>query len=476
MECWIWIAPLPFRTPRQRLPNNRQHALNRLMSLSRTLKKNTEMKRHFIDFMEKTFENKHAEIAPPVDKDKECWYLPSFGVYHLQKPGQIRIVFDSSARFSGVSLNDVLLRGPDLNNSLLGVLMRFRTEPVAVMTDIQQMLNCFLVREDHNDYLCFLWFRNHQLDGEIVEYRMRVHVFGNCPSPAVAIYGLKRTAIEGENEYGVETTDAEGYIKVGLIFGKTKLAPKFEFTIPRLELCLAVLAVEIAEVISEELDLEMKNMKFFTDSKLIMEQEPFQLISLLFQRGSVVQRSFRTHTPVSQLRKPLNSFILSRMQNYSLRTNFIEAKRELQIGPTGINQQVENYLSEQGCTWLFNPLHSSHMGGSWERMIGVTRRILNAMFLKLGPSRLTHEVLTTLMAEVKAIVNSRPLTPVSSDPEQPSILTPAMLLTQKIGAHTVPPGQFDDNDIYRRQWRQVQHLANEFWKRWRNEYICCFQS
>lgn len=121
-------------------------------------------------------------------------------MYHSQKPGQIRIVFDSSARFNGVSLNDVLLRGPDLNNSLLGVLMRFRSEPIVAMTDIQQMFHSFLVREDHRDFLRFLWFRNHQLDDEIVEYRMKVHVFGNCPSPAVAIYGLKRTAMEGESE------------------------------------------------------------------------------------------------------------------------------------------------------------------------------------------------------------------------------------------------------------------------------------
>lgn len=49
-----------------------------------------------------------------------------------------------------------------------------------------------------------LRFRNHQLDDEIMEYRMRVHVFVNCPSPGVVIYGLKRTAIEGESEYGTE--------------------------------------------------------------------------------------------------------------------------------------------------------------------------------------------------------------------------------------------------------------------------------
>lgn len=109
-----WIAPLPFRLPRPRLPNNRAQALSRLNSLRRTLNKNPEMKEQFVSFMEKLFENGHAESAPPLLDDTECWYLPIFGVYHPQKPGQIRVVFDSSAQESGHSLNSVLLSGPDL--------------------------------------------------------------------------------------------------------------------------------------------------------------------------------------------------------------------------------------------------------------------------------------------------------------------------------------------------------------------------
>ena len=66
--------------------------------------------------------------------------VPSpFGVYHPKKPTQIRVVFDSSAEYEGVSLNGELLSGPDLMNSLLGVLFRFRMETTAVMCDIEQM-------------------------------------------------------------------------------------------------------------------------------------------------------------------------------------------------------------------------------------------------------------------------------------------------------------------------------------------------
>ncbi len=136
-----WVGPLPFRYPRPSLPNNREHAVTRLYSLRCTLLKRPEMKQQFTDFMQRLFENDHAEYAPPLSGDQERWYLPFFGVYHPKKPNQIRVVFDSSAQFQGLSLNRVLLTGPDLNNTLLGVLIRFRKEPVAVTVDIQQMFH-----------------------------------------------------------------------------------------------------------------------------------------------------------------------------------------------------------------------------------------------------------------------------------------------------------------------------------------------
>lgn len=134
--------------------------------------------------MEKLFENKHAEKAPSIGEKCEFWYLPIFGVYHPQKPDQIRVVFDSSAQQHGVSLNSVLLTGPDLNNTLLGVLLRFRKDLIAVTADIQQMFYACLMRHDHRNYLRFLWHRNND--------------FGNSPFPAVAIYCLQRAAQKGE--------------------------------------------------------------------------------------------------------------------------------------------------------------------------------------------------------------------------------------------------------------------------------------
>lgn len=219
-ESNSWVAPLPFRKPSQRLPNNIDKALTRLSSLLHTLEKKPEMKSHYVTFMQNIFDRDHAEVAPPFREGQECWYLPTFGVYHPQKPGQIRVVFDSSAKKQGISLNDVLLSDPDLNNSLLGVLLHFRRELVAVTADIEQMFHSFIVKKEDRDFLRFFWFKENDTSQEIIEYRLKVHVFGNSPSPAVAIYGLQRAAAYGEEEYGPDAkhfVEREFYVDDGLL-------------------------------------------------------------------------------------------------------------------------------------------------------------------------------------------------------------------------------------------------------------------
>ncbi|XP_033103147.1 uncharacterized protein LOC117105951 [Anneissia japonica] len=143
----MWTAPLTFRSPRPRLPNNREQAWKRAVILHKSLVKDCVKRQHFITFMKVVLDNGHAERAQPLNKDEECWYLPLFGVYHPKKRDKIRGVFDSSATFQGVSLNKVLLKGPDLTNELVGVLMRFRREGVAVCGDIENdgLTSC----EDH---------------------------------------------------------------------------------------------------------------------------------------------------------------------------------------------------------------------------------------------------------------------------------------------------------------------------------------
>lgn len=1034
-----WEMPLPFRSPKVVMPNNRKQALNRLLGLLRTFKKKPQMERDYFEFFGKVLERGHAVLVPPEELEEnqrdpkttgQTWYLPHFGVYHPKKPKQIRVVFDSSCEFKGVSLNKELLAGPDMMNSLLGVLMRFRQENVGAVCDIEQMFHSFHVDPKHRDFLRFLWFRNNDPSQEIVEYRMVVHLFGNGPSPAVATFGLRKTADEGEEEHGTKVktfihqdfyvddgltsqptdkdaielikgaqatlssaslrlhkvasnsvavmeafptedrvkdvrdmdlrhdtlppqrslgvqwdlqkdtftfsvsleekpftrrgvlsvvnsvydplglaapvvligklllqhlvivgkekqndmplgwddplpenlkrrwqcwrdelpelenvsvqrcyhpksfnrvirsevhafsdaskdatgaavylrqVDGTGAVSVTLAYGQAKVAPTRPITIPRLELCAAVLSTQAVKRLKKELSIEIHEVIFYTDSKVVLgyvknetrrfhvyvanrvqlirdASEPHQwryvdttenpadlatrgvtatalmqsnwlngppflkqtslnppssddhgtaidendpevrkqisvystssdrahdlgsdrfkrfsnwpalrraiaslikrakecktkpqpqaanrdlTLTLLNQSTSIIvtavqrevfadeiaalerednntpesrsslnqrrrilqkstlyrldpfvdedgilrvggrlQRSdltFEERHPVLlpknhhlsklliryyhekvhhqgrqithgalrsagywvvgghkmvasivtscvnckklrgqtltqkmaelpadrlevsppftgvgldvfgpwtiQTRKlrggaaeskrwgliftclssraihievlqsmDTDAFICALRRFFAIRgpaailrcdcgTNFVGAKSELANALSEMDEKkIKRYVTEQGCEWKFNPPHSSHFGGVWERQIGTIRRVLNAMLLSLGSSQLDHELLVTLMAEVTAIVNSRPLTAITSDTDEPKPLSPSMLLTMKQRPLYPPPGKFVAQDLYaRRRWRRSQYLADQFWIRWKREYLQSLQ-
>ena len=158
-------------------------------------------------------------------------------------------------------------------------------------------------------------------------------------------------------------------------------------------------------------------------------------------------------------------------------TNFVGSTDDLKIDAINVEDtSVKSHLYNSGTVWKFNPPHSSHMGGVWERMIGITRRILDATLSDIDCKNLTHDVLCTLMHEISAIINARPITPVSSDPDCPQILSPHTLLTQKDENMPVSLGTFEIKDMYKSHWKMVQLLADRFWKRWRNEYLQTLQN
>lgn len=157
-------------------------------------------------------------------------------------------------------------------------------------------------------------------------------------------------------------------------------------------------------------------------------------------------------------------------------TNFVGAASELNMNIVNVeDSRMRAFLEDKRIVWKFNPPHASHFGGSWERMIGIARRILDAMLMDTKHGKLTHEVLTTFMAEVMAIMNSRPLVPVSGDVEAPFILSPQMLLTQKTQEVPTEFKDLDVKDMYRSQWKMVQVMANTFWKRWKSEFLSTLQ-
>ncbi|XP_069136686.1 uncharacterized protein [Argopecten irradians] len=158
-------------------------------------------------------------------------------------------------------------------------------------------------------------------------------------------------------------------------------------------------------------------------------------------------------------------------------TNFVGAVDDMKINAVNVEDgQIRKFLHESRIQWLFNEPHSSHMGAVWERMIGIARRIMDGIIINEKMKSLTHETLTTFMTEVCAIMNSRPIAQVSSDPNVPLVLSPSILLTGKDDILPVISDSLDIKDMYRAQWKHVQVLADIFWRHWKVDYLQCLQS
>lgn len=187
-----------------------------------------------------------------------------------------------------------------------------------------------------------------------------------------------------------------------------------------------------------------------------------------------VAHTLDTNSCINSIRR----FVCRRGQVRRIRsdngTNFVSANRELKQAIKELNQdKFHKTLMQDGIQWNFNPPHGAHHGGVWERLIQHIKRVLCTV---VRQQVLDDEALSTVLCEVEAILNDRPITPSTDDPNDLEALTPNHLLQLK-ARPLLPPGLFQKEDLYtRRRWRQVQYIAGLFWKRWVREYLLLMQA
>ena len=154
-------------------------------------------------------------------------------------------------------------------------------------------------------------------------------------------------------------------------------------------------------------------------------------------------------------------------------TNFVGANNEMKevketLQSEEYNASVYKHLANQGIKWHFIPPQSPNFGGIWEAAVKSFKRHLKRV---VGDELLTFEELNTFITEVEAILNSRPLTPISTDPNDLLVLTPGHFL---IGTSLTSAPEIDLKDIPRNRlssWQLIQKIRQDFWKRWHTEYL-----
>ena len=157
-------------------------------------------------------------------------------------------------------------------------------------------------------------------------------------------------------------------------------------------------------------------------------------------------------------------------------TNFVGARNELAameglLSDTDNQDSLKHYAATQGMNWVMIPPRAPHFGGLWEAAVKSAKKHLRKV---IGLTVLNFEELTTVFTQVEAVLNSRPLIPLSSDPNDLEALTAGHFL---IGAPlTALPETFKENTTSPLQrWKLVQSLCQQFWKRWHKEYLSTLQ-
>ena len=126
----------------------------RLRHLRRRLERDPVLKKKYLAIIDEYVEKGYARKLTPEEtkvRGNKTWYLPHHPVLNPRKPGKVRAVFDAASTFAGTSLNEELLQGPDLINNLVGVLVRFRQDPVALIADIESMFHQVRVIPEDTD-------------------------------------------------------------------------------------------------------------------------------------------------------------------------------------------------------------------------------------------------------------------------------------------------------------------------------------
>ena len=217
LEKGHYVIALPWKYYPPCLQNNKPLAEHRLRLLRKRLERDSKVLDKYKAFINDLLDNNYAKKVCTHDFGplETHWYLPHHPVFHPQKPGKIRVVFDCSAKYRNTSLNDQLLQGPDLTNSIVEVLSRFRQERVAFMSDVEAMFHQVSVRPSDCDALRFLWWPDGNLNSVPEEYQMLVHLFGGASSPSCANFALRRTAEDNKEDFdpkAIETVERNFYV------------------------------------------------------------------------------------------------------------------------------------------------------------------------------------------------------------------------------------------------------------------------
>ncbi|GFR15920.1 pro-Pol polyprotein [Trichonephila clavata] len=182
------------------VPEERDIAVHRLQQIERRFSKNQSLSDQYHKFLDDYLKLGHMELIPENEIDvpaSSSFYLPHHPVPN-KNGGKFRVVFDGSAKSSsGISLNDKLMVGPQLQTDLTTLLLRFRMHKIAITADIEKMYRQITLHD--SDFQRIVW-RNSPFE-PIQDFRLTRIAYGTASAPYLAIKCLQQLALNESNNF-----------------------------------------------------------------------------------------------------------------------------------------------------------------------------------------------------------------------------------------------------------------------------------
>ena len=199
-----WEAAYPWIKDPANLSDNRRVAFATLKALERRLERDPTKAKVYDAQMKDMIDRGVAREIPKEEMASYKGPIHYIAHHEVLKPDSkstpVRIVFNSSANYKGHILNDYWAKGPDMMNSLLGVLLRFRENEVALVGDIRKMYHSIFTTLKDQHCHRFLW-RGMRTNEDPKTYCMKVVNMGDRPSATIATVALKKTAELGKDQF-----------------------------------------------------------------------------------------------------------------------------------------------------------------------------------------------------------------------------------------------------------------------------------
>lgn len=205
-----YVVRIPFRPDGPILGNSRRTALRQFLKLEERYASRPELEKFVRSFFLDYIESGHMSLAPAYDGPEHAVYYTPYHVITGRKP---RTVFNSSCKTdTGVSLNDLQLSGPRLQEDLPLIFMRFRFNEYAIVADITQMFRQIVIHPDDRDFQRIFW--RPDANGPIREYKIEVVMWGQKSAPFNAIKSMQQLAIDEADKYPIaaEATSKDFYV------------------------------------------------------------------------------------------------------------------------------------------------------------------------------------------------------------------------------------------------------------------------